>query len=107
MAMHLTEKALLGYREYTERILSYAKYKVGSTYYKVPIDEVKALANNRLAVFVVLNPKSEHTVTITEVQLYDTDNQLWLAAPESLSLKPMQEGLLYSFEIEFKEVQKQ
>ena len=36
----LTNAAIQGYCDYTKRRIAYAKYKVGSTYYKVPIESV-------------------------------------------------------------------
>lgn len=107
MSMVLSTKALTGYRDYTKRVLSYAKYRIGSTYHKIPIDEIKIISSNRMVIYLTLNPDVSQEVIIKEVQIYDTDNEIWLSASENLPLKPVQEGLLYSFEIEFKEVQKQ
>jgi hypothetical protein len=36
-------------------------------------------------------------INVTEVQLYDTNNNLWLSKPESLVRKDVQEGILYRF----------
>ena len=41
----LTSKAIQGYRDYTKRTVAYAKYKIGSTYYKAKIESVEVTAD--------------------------------------------------------------
>lgn len=102
MAM-LTEKALQGYREYTKRTIAYARYKIGSTYYKTLIQDIKIQADGKLAVRFMIEPKINNKVTITEVQLFDTDNNLWLSKAENLEKESAQEGFYYLFKITIKE----
>lgn len=102
MAM-LTEKALRGYREYTKRTIAYARYKIGSTYYKTLIQDIKIQADGKLAVRFMIEPKINSKVTITEVQLFDTDNNLWLSKAENLEKESAQEGFYYLFKITIKE----
>lgn len=99
----LTEKALQGYREYTKRTITYARYKIGSTYYKAPIKDIKIQSDKNLAVEFMIEPQINSKVTITEVQLYDTNNDLWLSKAENLEKESAQEGFYYLFKIMIKE----
>ena len=82
----LTSAAIQGYRDYTKRRIAYAKYKVGSTYCKVPL--------------------SSGSGEVPEVQLYDTDNQLWLSKAERLKMDSVAEGFSYIVQLEISEVLK-
>lgn len=99
----LTAKALEGYREYTKRTISYARYKIGSTYYKVPIKDIKVQSDGKLAVTFLIEPEISSKVTISEVQLFDTNNDLWLSKAENLVKEAAQEGFYYLFRISIKE----
>lgn len=99
----LTEKALQGYREYTKRTISYARYKIGSTYYKAPIKSIKIQSDGKIAVQFMIEPKINSKVTITEVQLFDTNNDLWLSKAENLVKESAQEGFYYLFRVTIKE----
>lgn len=99
----LTEKALQGYREYTKRTIAYARYKIGTAYYKAPIQDIEIQADGKLAVRFMIEPKISTKVVITEVQLFDTDNNLWLSKAENLEKKSAQEGFYYLFRITIKE----
>lgn len=99
----LTAKALDGYREYTKRTIAYARYKIGSTYYKVPIKDTKIQSDGKLAVTFLIEPQISSKVAITEVQLFDTNNDLWLSKAENLVKEAAQEGFYYVFKIAIKE----
>jgi len=93
----LTAAAIEGYKEYTKKTIAYAKYKAGGTYYKANISSVSVLPDGRLAVDFLIDHTVPGDITVTEVQLYDTNNNLWLSKPESLVRKDVQEGILYRF----------
>lgn len=99
----LTEKALRGYREYTMRTIAYARYKIGSEYYKTPIQGIKIQSDGKIAVQFMIEPKINSKVTITEVQLFDTNNDLWLSKAENLVKESAQEGFYYLFRVTIKE----
>ena len=84
----LTSKAIQGYRDYTKRTIAYAKYKVGSTYHKTKIESVNV---------------TEGAATVTEIQLYDTNNDLWLSKQESLEMNSVAEGFYYVCQLEISE----
>ncbi len=102
MAM-LTNAAIQGYKEFTKRTVAYARYKIGSTYYKTNIESVKLLDNGLVEVAFKIELKSG-SGTVTEVQLYDTSGALWLTKVESLKLADVSEGFYYSIQIDIEEV---
>ncbi len=93
----LTTAAIEGYKEYTKRTIAYAKYKVNGTYYKANISSVTVLADGRLAVDFLIDHTVPGDINVTEVQLFDTNQNLWLSKPESLTRRDVQEGILYRF----------
>lgn len=93
----LTPEAIEGYKEYTKRTISYAQYKAGGTYYKANISSVSVLPDGRLAVDFLIDHTVPGDINVTEVQLYNTNNKLWLSKPESILRKDVQEGILYRF----------
>jgi len=93
----LTPAAIEGYKDYTKRTIAYARYKAGGTYYKVNISSVFVLPDGRLAVDFLIDHTVPGDISITEVQLFNTDQALWLSKPESLTRKNVQEGILYRF----------
>ncbi len=99
----LTEKALQGYREYTMRTIAYARYRIGAEYYKAPIQSIKIQSDGKIAVQFMIEPKINSKVTITEVQLFDTNNDLWLSKAENLVKESAQEGFYYLFRVTIKE----
>lgn len=97
----LTSAAITGYQQYTKRTLSYARYKIGSTYYKVNIDSVNVTSGGIVEVNFMIEPTV--TGTITEVQLYDTNGDLWLRKAESLDVSSVVEGFFYTVQLEISE----
>jgi hypothetical protein len=100
----LTNKAIESFKKFIERNTAYAKYKIGSTYYKVPIHRRERLSDGKVAVFFEIEPNASSTVYISEVQIYDTDNELWATKAENIEIESVQDGALYRFAFDFKEV---
>ena len=78
MAM-LTKAAIDGYKEYTRADIAYARYKIGNTYYRAEIQSKDYLADGRLAVKILIDHPAPGNLTISEIQLFDTNNNLWLS----------------------------
>ena len=93
----LTAAAIEGYREYTRRTVAYAMYRVAGVLHRANISAVSVLPNGRLAIDFVVDHTLAGNITVTEVQLYNTNNQLWLAKPENILRRATQEGILYRF----------
>ena len=99
----LTDTAMRGYKEYTRAEIAYAKYKVGNTYHQATIQSKEYLADGRLAVKVLIEPPESGSVKITEIQLYDTNNNLWLKKAENIIREDVTAGVLYRFTFDFSE----
>lgn len=100
----LTEKAVEGFKIFIERTVKYARYKIGETYYKVPIHRKERLESGDVAVYFSIIPQSASDVIISAVELYDNDNDLWASKSENIEIKSVQSGVLYRFVFNMKEV---
>jgi hypothetical protein len=99
----LTNTAIGGYRDYTRRKIAYAKYKIDSTYYKSLIESVEVTSSGMVEVEFKIELASG-SGTVTEVQLYDTDNQLWFSKAENLKMDSVSEAFLYIVKLKISEV---
>ena len=99
----LTSAALQGYRDFTKRQVSYARYLIGSTWHKTRTESVEMLSNGIVEISFMIELESG-SGTVTQVQLYDTDNQLWLSKTESLRMSDVSEGYLYVVMLNIQEV---
>jgi len=99
----LTDAAIKGYKEYTKVEIAYAKYKIGNAYYRAEIKSREYLEDGRLAIKVMIDHPQPGNLTITEIQLYDTNNNLWLQKPENIMREDMTAGILYRFTFDFHE----
>ena len=99
----LTESAIEGYKKYTEKMIGYARYKIGSTWYKTRITRKERMADGRVAVYFPIIPQASATVTITGVQLFDRYGEKWAEKTESIRVEEVQEGVLYRFTFDLHE----
>lgn len=99
----LTSKAIQGYRDYTKRTIAYAKYKVGLTYHKTKIESVNVTEDGIVEVRFKIEAATTGAATVTEIQLYDTNNDLWLSKQESLEMNSVAEGFYYVCQLEISE----
>lgn len=93
----LTTTALTALKKCFTENISYAKFKVGSTYYQTPIQNAEILSDGRVAITFLIDHTISGNITVTEVQLYDYSGQLWASKVESITRKATQEGILYRF----------
>jgi len=93
----LTTTALTALKECFTENISYAKFKIGSTYYQTPIQSAEILADGRVAITFLIDHTVSGNITVTEVQLYDYSGRLWASKVESITRKAVQEGILYRF----------
>ena len=99
----LTSAAIKGYRDYTMRRIAYAKFKVGSTEHKTNIESVKVTDSGTVEIAFKIE-LSSGSGTVTQIQLYDTDNQLWLSKAENLQMESVAEGFYYVVQLDIAEV---
>ena len=99
----LTSAAIKGYRDYTMRRIAYAKFKVGSTEYKTNIESVKVTDSGTVEIAFTIELASG-SGTVSQISLYDTDNQLWLSKTENLQMDSVAEGFYYVVQLDIAEV---
>ena len=98
-----TANALLGIKKYIQRTVLYARYKVGS-YYRTDIKKISINSSGQVEIDFIVDHTLPGDIKITEVQLFDTENNLWLSKAESITRKARQEGVFYRFTIDVREV---
>lgn len=99
----LTSAAIKGYRDYTMRRIAYAKFKVGSTEYKTNIESVKVTDSGTVEIAFKIELASG-SGKVSQISLYDTDNQLWLSKTENLQMDSVAEGFYYVVQLDIAEV---
>ena len=99
----LTAAAIEGYKQYTERSIHRAQYKVGSTWRDAVITKKERLPDGRVAVYFAVFPQSASATTVSGVRLYDKAGNLWAEKAESITISATQEGILYRFTFDFHE----
>ena len=75
----LSAAALAGFRSHVKNTVVYAKYKIGSPYYRSEITDITISCDGKVKIEFILNPSESGEVKVTEVQLYSTsaDNVLF------------------------------
>ena len=100
----LTPQAIEDFKGFLDNNIAYAKVTVNGEAKKIPIHRRERLKDGRVAVYFPIDAQGKTDVTISEVQLFDTNNDLWAAKAENILVRGVQEGVLYRFTFDFKEV---
>ena len=90
-------------RSYIKRRVIYARYRIGSTYYQTPLNEVTLLSSG--TVRVQLSILQAENVTINRVELWNSNGDLWAHQDCSITIESGQTGILYWFDINIEETQ--
>ena len=100
----LTTAAMTGFKNHVKRTVAYARYKIGSTWYRVDTLNMYINTSGQVSIDFTIDPPVSGTVTISEVQLYNTAGELWLDKADSIVRKSTQEGIFYRFTVDITEV---
>lgn len=100
----LTPEALIGYKADTLRKIARARYRIGTTWHEPQIHRREWLPDGRIAIYFSIVPGISGNVTIAEVQLFDSNNDLWASKAENITISGVQQGVLYRFAFDFREV---
>jgi len=102
----LTTVALNDIKTFALNRIAYARYKIGSTYYNATINSKEITSGGVVRVQFPIIPQAATTVRITEVQLINTNSEVWATQTVSIDIETVQTGILYWFEfnVEEKEV---
>ena len=84
-------------RNYIKRRVAYAKYRVGNTYIKTDLSDVAVLPNGTVRAQLTISAEST-PLTVTRVELYNSDNALWAHQDCSITVHTGQTGILYWFD---------
>lgn len=99
----LTAAAITGFKNYVMKTVSYARYKVGGTYYKTDISKVYVNSEGKVAIEFYVDHTVPGNITISEVQIFNTAGDLWLTVSENITRKAVQEAIFYRFTLDIKE----
>lgn len=77
--------------------MAYAKYRVGNTYIKTDLSDVAVLPNGTVRAQLTISAEST-PLTVTRVELYNSDNALWAHQDCSITVNTGQTGILYWFD---------
>jgi len=96
----LTPTALGKYKNFTKNIMSFGKYRIGSTFYNVPIHNI-AIEGDKVYVYLLIDHYAAGTVT--QCQLFDIDRDLFADKPDNI-IKDDTQGVLVRFSFLIQEV---
>lgn len=88
----LTSTALSDLCRYIKRRVEYARYLMGGTWHKEPLESV-TISGTTVKIKFMIEPDSAGTVS--RVQLIDADDQVWYDKIVSLSMADVSEGFAY------------
>lgn len=98
--MALDTAALTDIRSYVKNRVGYLRYRVGTTYTKVPISDVQILTSGVVRVQASIAPGA---VTINRVELFSNAGELWAHQTVSISFDQIQGGVLFWFDFNIRE----
>ena len=75
--------------------ISYARYKVGSTWYQASIQSATVLSDGRVEVTFLIDPTVSGNITVTGVELYDHNGSRIGSKTVSITRADATEGILY------------
>lgn len=99
--MALTTVAFSDLRNFIKRRIGSAKYYIGSTAYAATIQGVSILSSGVVRVALAINPSS--AATVTKVELYNQDGELWASQSFSVALTESAQKILYWFDFTVEE----
>ena len=91
----LDTAALTDIRGYIKRRVAYARYRVGSTYYRAELTDVDYVGTT---VRVRLSIIPSGTVTVNRVELWSSAGELWAHQSCNITVSTGQTGILFWFD---------
>mgnify|MGYP006916187724 CR=1 FL=1 len=90
-------------RNYIKRRVSYARYRVGSTWYTTTLSNCEVLANGTVRAQININ-NGGTAITVNRVELRNSDQELWAHTDCSITISANQGGVLFWFDFTITEV---
>lgn len=89
-------------RKYIKRRVTYAQYRVGSTWHKTTLSAVTIMSDGKVRIHVNVNADG-NSIRVNRVELYNTEAQLWAHQDCDITVKPGQTGIFFYFDFSFRE----
>ena len=84
-------------RNFIKRRIAYARYRVGNSYVKTQLSKIHILRNGTVRAQLTISASST-PLTVTRVELYNPDGNLWAHQDCSITVNTGQTGILYWFD---------
>ena len=92
----LDTAAFTDLRGYIKRRVGYARYRVGSTFYRTELTDVDFQGNNTVRARLSIIPSG--TVTVNRVELWSSAGELWAHQDCNITVSTGQTGILFWFD---------
>ena len=99
----LDAAGLADYRNFTQRRIAYARYRVGSTFTRVPLSAVTIKSDGTVRAQLNINSGGS-SMTVNRVELYNSAGELFAHEDVSITINTGQTGILYWFDFNITEV---
>lgn len=100
----LDPAGLADFRNFVKRRIAYARYRVGSTWYKTELSDVSIRSDGIVRAQLNINSGGSN-ITVNRVELYNSESSLWAHQDCSITINTGQTGILYWFDFNIKEVE--
>ncbi len=101
----LTDIAINDFKTFFIKNILYATAIVDGIESKYPITKKEKANDDTVVVYIQIAPQASKKVTIQKINLYNQNRELWVSKEENIVLNKINEGTLYRFTFDFKEVQ--
>ncbi len=99
----LDTAGIADFRSFCKRRIAYARYRVGSTWTKVPLSSVSILSSGVVRAQLNINSGGS-SMTINRVELWNQAGELFAHEDCSITINTGQTGILYWFDFNIQEV---
>lgn len=89
-------------RKFISKRINYARYRVGSTWYKTTLSQITILSNGTVRAQLNVNSGGS-SITVNRVELYNNEQELWAHQDCNITLTPGQTGILFWFDFTLRE----
>ena len=101
----LTDIAINDFKTFFIKNVLYATAIIDGIESKYPITKKEKTNDDAVVIYIQIAPQANKKVTIQKVNLYNPNGELWVSKVENIVLNKINEGTLYRFSFDFKEVQ--
>lgn len=89
-------------RNFLKRRIAYARYRVGSTWTETALSGIEIQSNGTVRARLHINSGGS-SITVTRVELYNTDRQLFAHQDCRITVSARQTGILFWFDFQITE----